>query len=98
MRRGTIAGWILAAAMAVAAVPGMAQSDEGPILLPKKQIVKPVDSFLLVMCDLACNWKLDGAAKGRIEAGGSTRVKVELGQHMVVATTLDGADQAKHFS
>jgi len=94
MHRNKLARWILAAAMAVAAVPGMAQSDEGPILLPKKPIVKP-DSFLLVMCDLACNWKLDGAAKGRIEAGGSVKVKVELGQHMVVATTLDGADQAQ---
>ncbi len=98
MRNRTISGWILAAAMVLAAVPVMAQSDEGPILLPKKQIVKPVDSFLLVMCDLACNCKLDGAAKGRIEAGSSTRVKVELGQHMVVATTLDGADQAQKIA
>jgi hypothetical protein len=45
---------------------------------------------LLVMCDLACKWKLDGEAKGSIDAGGSTKVKVEPGEHMVEVTTEDG--------
>jgi len=55
---------------------------------------------LLVMCDLACNWKLDGEAKGHIDAGKGARVKVEPGQHMVEATTDDGLglDQAKQPS
>lgn len=96
MHRNKLAGWILAAAMAVAAAPGMAQSDEGPILLPKPQ-PKPATASptLLVTCDLACNWKLDGVAKGRIEAGSSARVKVELGQHLVVAATEDGLDKTE---
>jgi hypothetical protein len=73
----------------------MAQQDEGPILLPKKQEVKPSGATLLVLCDLACDWKLDGKAQGRINAEGSARAKVELGQHLVVAVTEDGADQVK---
>jgi membrane-associated HD superfamily phosphohydrolase len=49
-----------------------------------------------VTCDLACNWKLDGSAKGRIEAGGSSKAKVELGQHVVVATTEDSFDKLEN--
>ena len=48
---------------------------------------------LLVMCDLACDWKLDGESKGHINAGKGAKVNVEPGQHMVEATTEDGADQ-----
>jgi hypothetical protein len=100
MRVQTIAVWALAAAMAVAVVPGMAQQEEGPILRPKKPIAKPASPTakpasptLLVICDLACNWTLDGAAQGRIEAGGSAKAKVELGQHVVAAATEDGLDK-----
>ena len=50
---------------------------------------------LLVMCDMMCTWKLDGEIKGQIDAGGSAKVKVEPGQHMVEATTDDGVDQVK---
>ena len=53
---------------------------------------------LLVMCDLACDWKLDGEVKGQIDAEGSAKVKVEPGQHMVEATTEDGVDQVKQPS
>jgi hypothetical protein len=94
MRRNKLARWILAAVLVVAALPGMAQ-EEGPILLPKP---KPAAATLLVMCDLACNWKLDGVAKGRIEAGGSAKANVMLGQHVVVAVTEDGADQVKQLN
>jgi hypothetical protein len=76
----------------------MAQQDEGPILLPKKQEVKPAGATLLVLCDLTCNWKLDGEAKGRIDAGGSVKAKVELGKHLLVAVTQDGIDQVKLVS
>jgi hypothetical protein len=92
MRKSKLGGWILAAAMMVAVVPGMAQQEEGPILLPK---LKPAAATLLVMCDLACNWKLDGEARGRIEAGGSAKVKIEFGQHLVAAATEDGLDKAE---
>jgi len=60
---------------------------------------KPVAAAtLLVLCDLACDWKLDGEAKGHIGPGGSAKAKVELGQHVVVAATEDGADQVKLLS
>ena len=99
MRQGTIARWAIAAALMVAALPALAQQDEGPILRPKpKPATKPAGATLLVMCDLACNWKLDGEAKGRIGAGGSAKANVVLGQHVVVATTDDGADEVKLLS
>ena len=94
MRNGKIAGWALTAFMATATVQLMAQQNEGPILLPKKPAAKPAAATLLVMCDLACNWKLDGEPKGHINAGGAARARVEFGQHVVVAATDDGADQA----
>jgi len=85
-------------AMTITALSACAQ-EEGPILLPKpKPVAKPAGPTLLVMCDLACNWKLDGEAKGRIVAGGSAKAKVELGQHLVVAATEDGVDQVKQLS
>jgi hypothetical protein len=71
----------------------MAQHDEVPILKPK---AKPAAAAtLLVMCDLACNWKLDGETKGRIDAGESAKAKVELGQHALVAVTDDGLDKVE---
>jgi hypothetical protein len=60
---------------------------------------KPVEgATLLVLCDLPCDWKLDGEAKGHIDPDGSARAKVELGQHIVIAATEDGADQVKLLS
>jgi TPR repeat protein len=38
MRARTIAGWVLAALIAMVALPVIAQQDEGPILLPKKPV------------------------------------------------------------
>jgi hypothetical protein len=89
----------MAAVLTAAALRALAQQDEGPILRPKPQ-PKPAapSTTLLVMCDLACNWKLDGVVKGRIEAGGSAKTKVEAGQHVVVAVTEDGADQVQQPS
>jgi len=86
---------VLVAAMAVAVAPGMAQQEEGPILRPKKPIAKPVpvSPTLLVICDLACNWTLDGEEKGRIEAGESDKAKAALGHHTVAAATEDGLDK-----
>jgi hypothetical protein len=72
-----------------------AQQDEGPVLMPTKPVVKPVSPTLLVICDLACNWKLDGETMGHIDAGASAKVKVEIGQHLVVGATEDGLDKAQ---
>jgi uncharacterized protein len=88
---------VLLAAWGLLLPLALAQQDEGPVLKPKAK-PKPASATLLVVCDLACNWKLDGEAKGHIDAGGSAKVKVELGQHMVVATTEDGIDQVKQIS
>jgi len=93
VRRGRIAGCALFTVMAVATLQAMAPQDEGPILRPKK----PAPATLLVTCDLACNWKLDGEAKGSIEAGTSAKAKVQFGQHLVVAVTEDGLDQAQQI-
>jgi hypothetical protein len=83
--------------LAVAAVQVVAQQDDVPILRPKKPQPKPAVATLLVMCDLACNWKLDGEAKGHIDAGDSAKVKVQLSQHLVVAVTEDDLDQAQQI-
>jgi hypothetical protein len=80
-----------------AALPALAQQDEGPILRPKPQPKPAASTTLLVTCDLACNWKLDGEARGRIEAGSSAKAKVEPGQHIVVAITVDGLDKAQQL-
>ncbi len=90
-------GWALTVALLAGALSATAQQDEGPILRPKKPTAKPVSAKLLVFCDLACNWKLDGEAKGRIDAGGSVKAMVELGQHIVTAVTEDGADQVSQL-
>lgn len=95
MRKDKVTEWTMIAYMAFACVHVIAQQDEPPILKPK---AKPVAAAtLLVTCDLACNWKLDGEAKGRIAAGGSAKARVQLGQHLVVAVTEDDLDQAQEI-
>jgi len=84
---------LMSAVLMLGAGIAQTQREEGPILRPKRPIAKPASPTLLVICDLACNWTLDGAAKGRIEAGGSAKEKVELGQHVVAAATEDGMDK-----
>jgi TPR repeat protein len=98
MRNRKIVTWALTSFMATTTVQLMGQQGEGPILLPKKPAAKPAAATLLVMCDLACNWKLDGETKGHIDAGGAAKARVEFGQHVVVAATDDGADQTQQFS
>ena len=95
MRGWTIAGWIWLIVLVVVSAPVVAQQDVVPILRPKKSQPKPVIATLLVMCDLACNWKLDGELKGHIDVGGSAKTNVELGPHEVVATTEDGLDRVE---
>jgi hypothetical protein len=63
--------------------------DEGDFVFSRKT------ATLEVQCDLACNWSLDGQAKGHINAGGSGKVTIGLGDHLVVAKTEDGADKAE---
>ena len=76
---------------------GLAQQDDGPILRPHKPVAKPpvATATLLVLCDLACNWKLDGKAQGVIAGGDSAKAKVELGEHLITAATEDGLDKTE---
>jgi len=92
MRGKTIAVGAMAAFLTVAALSVLAQ-EEGPILHPKP---KPQTATLLVICDLACNWTLDGTAKGRIDAGGQVKAKVVIGQHTMVAETEDTLDKVEN--
>ncbi len=68
-------------------VPAAAQ-DQGPILTPTPKPHTNSSPTLLVLCDLTCNWKLDGVAQGEIDGGASAKVKVDLGQHLVVAVSV----------
>ena len=95
MRLRTIAFWVLIAVMAAAPVSSFAIQTDASQVHPKQSQARPTGPTLLVLCDLACSWKLDGEAKGSIEAGASAKVRVEPGQHLVVASTEDGEDQLK---
>jgi hypothetical protein len=75
-----------------------AQQDGDVTVIIKAKSKPSALPTLLVICDLVCSWKLDGEVKGHINAGGSVKVKVEPGQHMVEATTEDGVDQVKQPS
>jgi tetratricopeptide (TPR) repeat protein len=61
----------------------------------KKVPEKPAEAPLLVKCDLPCTWKLDDESQGDIAGGGSRRIAVSFGQHLVEASTIDGADKAE---
>jgi hypothetical protein len=93
MHLGTIALSALIAATTGAAVPGHAIQNQAPPAHPKPPSAKPISPTLVVRCDLACDWKLDGEPKGQIKAGAYARVRVESGQHTVEAVTEDGLDQ-----
>jgi Sel1 repeat len=90
MRPHNIVGLLLAVA-----VGAVAQQDEGPVLKPKAHPGKPASATLIILCDLACNWKLDGEAKSGLAEGGSTKIVVTLGQHLVDAATQDGLDKVQ---
>jgi len=45
---------------------------------------------LVVNCDIACGWKVDGEDKGMIQPGDAARAQVSPGDHVLVATSTDG--------
>jgi serine/threonine protein kinase len=54
------------------------------------QQVKPErETEVRISCDLACNWKVDRSAQGRIESGESMLVTVSPGQHVIAAQAAD---------
>jgi hypothetical protein len=90
MRGTTLAGLALAAAIVGTATQARSQGGGPPIIHPKDP-----PATLLIVCDLACNWKLDGLTKGHNDADSSSKAKVELGEHILVVATEDGLDQIK---
>ena len=89
---------LVVTALLTSGVAARAQQDGDVTVIIKAKSKPAALPTLLVMCDLECNWKLDGEVKGHIDAGGSAKVKVEPGQHMVEAATEDGVDQLKQPS
>lgn len=94
--RGLCVSLLTVAALLAFGAVVRAQQDGDVTVIVKAKSKPAVLSTLLVLCDLPCEWKLDGEVKGHIDAGGSVKVKVEAGEHMVDATTEDGADEVKH--
>jgi hypothetical protein len=56
-----------------------------------------INARLIVMCDLACVWKLDGKERGHIAAGDSDNMKAVPGQYLLTVATEDGADQIEQL-
>jgi hypothetical protein len=50
-------------------------------------------SVLVVNCDLACNWQVDGTVQGTLQPGTPGLSQVTPGEHVVSATTIDGRDR-----
>jgi hypothetical protein len=89
---------LVSIALLTSGAAASAQQDADVTVVIKAKSKPASLPTLLVMCDLVCNWKLDGQVKGHIDAGGSAKVKVEPGQHMVEATSEDEVDQVKQPS
>jgi TPR repeat protein len=45
---------------------------------------------LVVNCNLACTWNVDGKDQGTVQPGGTGRAQVAPGDHVLVATAIDG--------
>jgi serine/threonine protein kinase len=70
----------------VGPAPGSKRSETQKLGQP----VKPErETEVRISCDLACNWKVDRSAQGRIESGGSLLVAVSPGQHVIAAQAAD---------
>jgi Protein of unknown function (DUF1566) len=102
-----LAFWVaLLVSTAASSVYGLPQDVPPPKPKPKTEDSVPktpaqaspssrvsVAATLLVTCDVACNWKLDGEAKGEIEADGASKSRTELGQHTITAIAKDSPDR-----
>lgn len=93
MRRSKVAQWLLITVLAVGAV---AVAQQAPLAKAKKPAARRAGTALVVSCDVACDWSLDGEDQKALAAGVSARVIVEPGDHVVEATTEDGKDTLKN--
>jgi TPR repeat protein len=91
-------GLAVVCGLALGGFAARAQQDAGPVLRPRTNPKPAASATLLVMCDLDCDWRLDGKAQGRIAAGDSATARVDIGEHMVVAATEDGLDKTQQLA
>jgi hypothetical protein len=70
---------LVVTALLITGAAARAQQDGDVTVIIKAKSKPAALPTLLVMCDLVCDWKLDGEVKGHIDAGGSAKVKVEPG-------------------
>jgi serine/threonine protein kinase len=69
--------------------PVIAKPIEKPRTAPP---VNQPQANLIVLCNMDCTWTLDGQPQGSLAAGRPTSIKVPVGEHMVTASSPDGAD------
>jgi hypothetical protein len=80
----------------------MAQDDPRPKPNPKPAPVAPAQrqaparSGVVIFCDLACTFTVDGQSKHKLAAGGAAPFTLGLGQHFLSADTLDIKDHYEH--
>ena len=80
----------------VVALCGHAQ--DGPVYKPHQQPAKPkptASSTLLVSCDLACEWTLDGKPQSAIAANTTVSIAVPRTDHLLIVSTTDGLDTVR---
>jgi hypothetical protein len=94
--RDRVQAWTLIAVLIVSVEAGLAYQDDGPILKPKRSPAPAAGATLLVICDLTCNWKLDGDDMEGLAAGTTKKVAVSIGQHLLNAYTQDGLDKIEN--
>jgi hypothetical protein len=96
MRNVSVRAAILALLITPVAV--LAQDEAKPKPKPKtapaNSVQRPSSAHasLVVFCDLACGWTVDGEHRRTLVAGGAAHVTLELGQHFLTADTLDNKD------
>lgn len=89
MRRRWL-GWWMAAVLALGAAVNAPGQNEAP--LPK---LKPTSGTVLVVCDVACNWTLDGKTMGSLDGGEYKKAPVSLGHHVIGAVANGSADKVE---
>ncbi|HEX8710392.1 MAG TPA: hypothetical protein VF730_00875, partial [Terracidiphilus sp.] len=84
------------AVMAVSTCFGAASAQQGPVFLGSsspKPARKAPGASLMVICDVACTWSVDGKPGGSMAAETPATIVVDAGQHELIAATPDGLDK-----
>ena len=80
--------------MAVSACLLQGQSQDEPIYKSQRTILhkKPIATELVVSCDMACKWSLDGKPQADISLAGAATAHVDRSSHLLIVTSMDGQD------